>query len=126
MQSIIKFYFLNFTLLFLAILENASSQVTFIKAYYDFSGFAIQQTFDGGFILTGDVPFSASSDVYLMKTDSEGNVQWTRSYGGDSSEYCDYVSQTSDSGYILTGRTKSFGAGMDDIYVIRTDAAGDT
>ena len=51
---------------------------------------------------------------------------WTKTYGGSNSDGSQCVRQTSDGGYIITGWTISYGAGSYDIYLIKTDANGDT
>ncbi len=89
---------------------------------------SVQQTQDGGYVIAG---WSQSfgnglSDFYLIKTDASGDTTWTGLYGGTSAEECWYVRQTSDGGYILTGRTNSYGAGDFDVYLVKTDALGDT
>ena len=91
-------------------------------------GYSIEQTNDGGFILTG---FTNSygegmNDVYVVKIDSEGDTIWTRTFGGSFNDYGYSVKQTSDGGYIVTGTTESFGAGFTDVYLIKTDELGDT
>ena len=67
---------------------------------------------------------SGNWDVYLIKTNSIGDTLWTKAFGGVNDEQVYYVRQISDNGYILTGWTNSFGAGGDDIYLIKTDAIG--
>jgi hypothetical protein len=89
---------------------------------------SIQQTDDQGFIMTG---FTSSygaglKDVWLIKTDASGDTLWTKTFGGSKDEWGYYVLQTDDGGYIISGYTNSFGAGLDDIWIIKTDAAGDT
>jgi len=90
-------------------------------------GFSVQQTTDGGYIVCG-VKSSGSpnwSDVYLIKTDGNGDSLWTKTYGGIDWDqgYC--VQQTSDGGYIITGRKTTSHLNPDyDIYLIKTDGNG--
>ena len=91
-------------------------------------GLSVQQTSDGGYIVAGETyPFGAAMrDVYLIKTDANGDTLWTRTYGGTSEDFCYSVWQTADGGYIIVGRTESYGAGRDDVWLLKTDANGDT
>jgi hypothetical protein len=88
----------------------------------------VQNTSDGGFIIAGGTESFGDiyGNVYLIKTDSTGNVEWEKNYGGRYGEEALWVEQTGDGGYILAGWTNSFGYGGDDFYVIRTDSDGDT
>ena len=51
---------------------------------------------------------------------------WTKTFGGINDEVCRRVIQTSDGGFALAGYTQSFGAGDEDMYLVKTDASGDT
>jgi hypothetical protein len=86
-------------------------------------GLQLATTTDGGYIITGyTLSFGAGNgDVYLIKTDSIGDTMWTTTYGGTDDDYGYSVWQTSDSGYIIAGMTRSFGAGGSDIYLIKTE-----
>jgi hypothetical protein len=91
-------------------------------------GVSVEQTSDGGFVIAGwaFAPGAAWADAYLVKTDASGDTVWTRTYGGVDADIARSVQQTSDSGYIAVGETRSFSADSIDVYLIKTDAGGDT
>jgi hypothetical protein len=90
-------------------------------------GSSLIQTSDGGYAVAGStLSFGAgSSDVWLVKTDSIGNMQWNQTYGGTDFDYGYSVVQTSDGGYAIAGFTESYGFGLDDFWLIKTASDGD-
>jgi len=82
-------------------------------------GNSVRQTKDGGYIITGQIIFSGGYDVYLLKTDSYGNVQWDKNVGGNVWEEGYLVGETVDGGYIVAGRTYSFGSEKGDVYLVK-------
>ncbi|HYV95603.1 MAG TPA: T9SS type A sorting domain-containing protein [Chitinophagales bacterium] len=106
---------------------DASGNITWSKSYINSAmSYCAQQTSDGGYMLAGEtnVYGSGGTDMYLIKTDSSGNVLWCKTFGGTLNDNLRAAEQTSDGGYILGGNTYSFGAGNTDIYVVKTDSAG--
>ena len=88
-------------------------------------GYSVQQTSDGGYILTGSsLSLSTNFDVYLIKTDDNGVEQWSQTYGGTNVDEGYSVQQTTDGGYIIAGYTGSFGNGLYDFYLVKTDGFG--
>jgi hypothetical protein len=88
---------------------------------------ALVQTGDGGYALAGNtMSFGAGyADSWLVKTDSSGNMQWNRTYGGAGIDVAEALVQTGDGGYALAGGTIfSFGSNSVDAYLVKTDASG--
>jgi hypothetical protein len=92
----------------------------------DHKTYSLIQCSDGGFVFTGNTYESGNSDVYLIKTDEDGIVLWSRNYDRSNSDYGYSVYETSDNGLIIAGYTKSYNLENMDIYLIRTDSDGDT
>ena len=88
-------------------------------------GLSIRQTMDGGYIATGYSNISGFDyDTYLLKLDAVGNISWAKTYGTTIDINLGFaVKQTSDKGYIVTGRSNYFSA-ADDIFVFKTDSSG--
>ncbi|MBN4051405.1 PKD domain-containing protein, partial [bacterium AH-315-M05] len=108
---------------------DAGGNVQWFRTYggggNDYGQF-VQLTTDGGYIISGqqDSYGVGGLDVFLLKTDNTGNVQWMKTYGGGAADHAAYVEQTSDGGYIITASTGSFGTGGQDLWLIKTDGSG--
>jgi predicted secreted protein len=84
------------------------------------------QTVEGGYALAGYTSsFGAGgNDFWLVKTDASGNMEWNQTYGGTGTEWGIHVIQTEEGGYAIIGYTNSFGAGGNDVWLVKTDADG--
>lgn len=87
---------------------------------------SIQQTADGGFVVTGPTNSfgSGANDIWVIKLNSAGAVQWQKTYGGSLADVSHAIQQTVDGGYVVAGFTKSFGTGLQDYFVIKLNATG--
>jgi hypothetical protein len=92
-------------------------------------GYFVQETKDGGFIVTGSTKSYSMGEelLWLVKTDGSGNLSWDRTFGGFVSSSGDggwSVDETDDGGYIITGYTQSMGNGRKDLWLLKTDGQG--
>ncbi len=118
---------------------DAAGQVIWNQTYggpdHD-GGFCVKQTTDGGYIITGLKGWSFGGtdnpDLWLIKTDIDGHVEWTQTYGGPEWDSGKCVEQTTEGGYIVIGVTGSSGdvetesndASDQDVWLMKTDATG--
>jgi hypothetical protein len=108
-----------------------AAQITFERTYGGADldeGWSAEETDDGGYVIAGKSnSFGAGlSDVYVIRIDSEGDTVWTRTYGGPEDDEAYSIRGASDGGYLIAGKSSSFGAGLSDVYLIRIDSGGDT
>lgn len=108
---------------------DGDGNVTWSKAFGGVDGDQarfVEPTGDNGYIVSGwTVSFGAgNSDMWILKLDSGGNIEWQNTYGGGADDRGFSIARTSDGGYITAGRTESFGAGNADIWILRLDSAG--
>ena len=98
---------------------------TFGGSNYD-CGVSVQQTSDAGYIIAGRT-FSygaGDSDVWLIKTNSSGDLAWSQTFGGSCNDSSNSIQQTPDAGYIIAGQTDSYGAGGWDVWLMKADSSG--
>ncbi|MDC8105570.1 T9SS type A sorting domain-containing protein [Chryseobacterium sp. B21-037] len=134
------FYLLFFTLNFLSLSAQAPSivwQKTFggtgTEEFFD-----IQATNDGGYITIGDTTSSngdvttnhGSTDLWIVKVNSSGTIQWQKTYGGSNIDRGFKIQQTTDGGYIAIGSTSSTDGdimgnhGGYDLWILKLDDSG--
>ncbi len=91
-------------------------------------GHDLQATADGGFVVVGTTTSfgRGKEDVYVLRTDSLGNLLWSRTYGGAATDEGWSIRATYDGGFIIGGSTSSSGAGYADLYLLKISAAGDS
>lgn len=89
-------------------------------------GWSVSEASDGGYIVVGYTRSlgNGGKDLWLLKTDDQGNKIWDYTYGGMRDDVGISVLQSRDGGYIAAGRTASFGKGGDDIWLVKTDFWG--
>jgi hypothetical protein len=95
--------------------------------------FSLVETSDGGYALAGTTQFSDLDphnmdngiyDCWLVKTDADGSMEWNQTYGGEEIDEAYSLVETSDGGYALAGYTSSYGAGVADVWLVKTDGYG--
>lgn len=94
------------------------------RSYGGVAGRTVLNTQDGGFAIAGHTRTGGNYDAYLVKTWSNGAVQWNGTFGGDGYDLAHDMKATTDGGYILVGGTTSYGTGDYDVFLVKTDADG--
>lgn len=115
----------------LGIFISLEAQVTFQTTFGttelgDNIPYAITPTNDDGFVTTGfsNAGTNIFQAILLSKTDDMGAVQWAKIFGGSNFEVGNDVLQTNDNGYIIAGRSMSFGTTSEDAFLLKTDDVG--
>ena len=100
-------------------------QWTYGGMYLD-RGWSIQLTSDGGYIVGGATSSCGTpcSDIWILKLDSSGGIEWQRTYGGNDFDGKPYILEAADGGYIVAASTDSFGAGSGDYWILKLDSSG--
>ena len=114
---------------FLVIKLYASGGVEWAKTFQgtnDDRAYSIIQTIDGGYAIAGET-YSwgvGNSDFFVLKLNSAGGLEWSRTFGGLQGELAYSIIQTTDRGYAVAGWTWGFGAGASDFLVIKLSSSG--
>lgn len=87
----------------------------------------VEPTLDGGYVASGTSRSSgpAEPNMWIVKTNANGDSLWTRTFGGFNHDHGYSAQQTSDGGYIFAGYSSSFGFAGENAYVVKMDANGD-
>jgi hypothetical protein len=127
----VKYLYILISIAFLLFVpfDNYAQNLLWSKNYggsYNEGGNSCLQTADGGYVALGSTYSYGTGDfdIYLLKLDSVGDTLWTRTFGGSGTEYGYDIQAAVEGGFIIVGKTRSFGAGMMDVYLIRTDSLG--
>jgi len=116
----------------LAVKLDSAGNVQWSRTYgrpgvLDEAGTAVVRTPDGGFLLAGNTHNSSSGfDAYAVRIDGAGSVQWSRTYDGGGGEGIRTAVMAADGGFLLAGDTWPDPTAYDDMYVVRTDAVGES
>ena len=98
----------------------------------------VVQASDGGYVVVGQTASNnqqvsgnhGADDVWVVKLDTSGNLEWQKCYGGSSSEEGNAIRNTSDGGYIIAGAAASSngdvsgGQGSNDFWVLKISSTG--
>jgi hypothetical protein len=107
---------------------SAKGDSLWTKTYGNGIGYSLTLTKDNGIAISGSLQEGASQDVFLLKTDLDGNrfTGWTENkvFGGSGFEYGASMLETSSGGFAIAGITDSKGAGGQDVYLITTNSTG--
>ena len=113
---------------FLLVKMDSDGDVQWSKTYGEPAGSSacqadsVIQTSDGGYAIAGWT-YGNDMCMWLVKTDSAGNMIWNKTYGGTADDYAMSVVQTGDGGYAIAGYTKSFGVSYD-FWLVKTNSTG--
>jgi hypothetical protein len=109
--------------------DGAAEWTQTIGGFDTDNAYSVLQTDDGGYIICGDTRSfhnGFGSSVWLIRTNSVGDTLWTKVYGGSSYQSGKSIKQTTDNGFIVTGSYNNGGATSTEVWLLKTDANGDT
>jgi len=88
--------------------------------------YSVKETRDGGYAAVGYTSSYGYGEVnaYLVKMHSNGEAEWSKTYGGTGDNFGRDIIQTPDNGYAIAGYTNSYGAGDNNMWVVKVDSSG--
>lgn len=115
-------------LIILGSLASSAQNIEFAKMFgtssFNYGRDVIQTADTGYFVLGNTAGTSGNSDIYLIKTDSLGNMKWQKTIGGNEIEWGNDLKKTIDNGYIIAGYTNRVIASGYDVLLVKIDSLG--
>ncbi|GBD86792.1 hypothetical protein BMS3Abin03_00716 [bacterium BMS3Abin03] len=117
---------------FILVSQQLTAQITFEKSFWDggahYLGNCVQQTNDGGYIITGSTQDygDITPNLLIIKTNVLGDTSWAKIYRNENSFVGSYIIQTNDGGFIITGKLCSYQAGCGRAFLMKIDSNGDS
>ena len=113
------------------IVKTDANGDTIWTRHYGYAGYdaaySIIQSDEGEYYVTGnawDVYEPNAFDILVIKLNEQGDSIWTRRYGGYDGEFAYSIDFTNDGNIVIGGRTRTFGSGNFDMYILKIDTAG--
>jgi len=115
---------------FLVIRLDSKGNIKWAKTFgggFEDKAHSIYETADGGYIVAGHTNSfgKGNYDLLVIKLNSNGDIEWSKTFGGENNDYAYSIYHTTDGGYIVAGHTNSFGKGDYDFLVIKLNSNGD-
>lgn len=113
---------------------SSTGESLWTKKYVAGIGFSLTLTHENGVAtgvaISGSLQEGSNQNIFLLKTDTVGNLLWSgsgiKSFGGSGFEYGATMIETSDGGFAITGITDSKGYGNQDVFLIKTNSLGES
>lgn len=105
---------------------SPSGAILWQRSYGSAGVYSMDCTSDGGYFLVG-IEFADSqsyADIWCLRLDPSGNRRWERRLGGPDEDWGVDGQQTRDGGFVVVGWTSSYGAGGDDVWVVKLSSSG--
>src|SRR5438105_3695954 len=121
-MNVMKNKLLFVSLFLLYCLSRADAQTAFHRVYesgINESSRDVVPTSDGGYLIAAMKEAGGDTDLYIVKTNSYGLIQWTKTYGGTHPDYPYEMISSGDGNFLIIGFTASRGAGGNDTWLLK-------